>query len=124
MPTKELNLEHDVGSATDPNHASELAVDASEMAWETPTGYPPRISRKVLRRGSAGEPRTALLKLDPGFEMNAHAHVYLEHHYVIEGEYESQGKRYPAGAYRMIPRHENHGPFRSTRGAVILVIWD
>ena len=111
-------------SPTEREHSSEVAVNASEIAWEAPAGYPSGISRKVLRRGIRGEPRTALLKLEPGFEMNAHAHVYVEHHYVIDGEYESQGQRYPAGSYRMIPRHANHGPFRSREGALILVIWD
>jgi anti-sigma factor ChrR (cupin superfamily) len=102
----------------------EVAVNASDLEWESVAGYPPGISRKVLNRGHEGEPRTALLKLDPGFEMDAHAHVHLEHHYVLEGEYESRGKSYPAGSYRMIPRHANHGPFRSTRGALILVLWE
>jgi anti-sigma factor ChrR (cupin superfamily) len=112
------------GSASDEGRSSEVAVHLSEIAWEVPAGYPPGISRKVLRRSSEGEPRTALLKLEAGFEMDAHAHRYVEHHYVIDGEYESQGKRYPAGSYRMIPRHANHGPFRSLEGALVLVIWD
>ena len=102
----------------------EVAVSASEIAWEKAIGYPAGTARKVLRRSPEGEPRTALLRLDPGFEMDAHSHVHLEHHYVIEGEYESQGRRYPAGSYRMIPGHANHGPFRSTTGAVIFVIWE
>jgi anti-sigma factor ChrR (cupin superfamily) len=102
----------------------EVAARTSDMAWETVDGYPPGLSRKVLRRSRDGEPLTALLKLEPGFEMDAHAHVHLEHHYVIDGEYESQGRRYPAGSYRMIPGHANHGPFRSTTGAVIFVIWE
>jgi quercetin dioxygenase-like cupin family protein len=109
---------------TERERTEEVSARASEIDWETPPGYPPGASRKVLRRGSGGVPRTALFKLEPGFEMNAHSHVYLEHHYVLEGEYESQGERYPAGSYRMIPRHANHGPFLSREGALILVIWD
>ena len=102
----------------------EVAVNASEIAWEAGGGHPPGISRKVLSRNREGEPRTALLKLEAGFEMNAHSHVHVEQHYVIEGEYESQGKRYPAGSYRMIPGHANHGPFRSNNGALVFVIWE
>jgi anti-sigma factor ChrR (cupin superfamily) len=104
--------------------SSELTVNASDIPWETPSGHPFGLSRKVLRRGDAGEPRTALLRLDPGFVMDAHAHVHVEHHYVIRGEYESNGRRYPAGSYRMIPRHASHGPFRSEAGAEIFVMWD
>lgn len=36
----------------------------------------------------------------------------------------SEGKIYKAGTYRLIPKHETHGPFTSSKGAVILVIWD
>ena len=55
--------------------------------------------------------------------MDEHVHVYTELDYVLEGEYESQGKIYPAGAFRMIPKHMNHGPFRTETGAIVLVIW-
>ena len=54
--------------------------------------------------------------------MDEHVHVYTELDYVLEGEYESQGKIYPAGAFRMIPKHMNHGPFRTETGAIVLVI--
>jgi len=103
---------------------NEVSVNASELDWEKAEPYPPGVHWKLLRRSQEGKPRTALLKLDPGFEMNAHSHVYVEHHYVLEGEYEEQGKRYPAGSYRMIPRHTDHGPFRSAAGAVVLVLWE
>jgi quercetin dioxygenase-like cupin family protein len=66
---------------------------------------------------------TVLLKLPPGFEMQSHSHLFVEHHYVLEGEYESQGKRFPAGSYRVIPRQADHGPFRSADGATVLVLW-
>jgi anti-sigma factor ChrR (cupin superfamily) len=102
----------------------EITMNASEMTWETEGSNLPGLLRKVLRRSAEGEPRTALLKLQPGFEMDEHAHVHLEQHYVIEGEYESQGRRYPAGSYRLIPGHANHGPFRSAQGALILVMWE
>ena len=102
----------------------ELVAEISEIAWEVATGYPTGTHWKVLRRDSKGEPSTILLKLAPGFDMPAHSHIYVEHHYVLSGEYESQGKRFPAGSYRVIPKHEDHGPFRSTQGAEVLVIWE
>lgn len=48
----------------------------------------------------------------------------MEQHIVLKGEYESEGKVFKAGTYRLIPKHETHGPFKSSQGAVILVIWD
>jgi hypothetical protein len=56
--------------------------------------------------------------------MEGHSHTAVEQHFVLEGEYESEGKVYKAGTYRLIPQHETHGPFKSSQGAVILVIWD
>jgi len=56
--------------------------------------------------------------------MEGHSHTTVEQHFVLEGEYESEGKVYKAGTYRLIPEHETHGPFKSSKGAVILVIWD
>lgn len=102
----------------------EIAVNVSELSWEAAENYPSGTQRKVLRRGSENEPTTVLLKLPAGFEMKDHAHIYVEHHYILEGEYESMGKKYPAGFYRRIPAHTGHGPFRSESGALILVLWE
>jgi anti-sigma factor ChrR (cupin superfamily) len=102
----------------------EVVAKTSGIAWEVAAGYPAGTQWKVLRRGNEGEPGTILLKLAPGFDMPAHSHVYAEHHYVLSGEYESQGERFPAGTYRLIPKHVDHGPFRSANGAELLVMWE
>lgn len=68
--------------------------------------------------------KTILLKLPAGFHMDSHTHIYNEQHVVLEGEYESEGKTFPSGTYRLVPAHKDHGPFTSKTGAVILVIWD
>jgi quercetin dioxygenase-like cupin family protein len=60
--------------------------------------------------------------MQPGWMMNAHSHVHTEIHYVVEGDYESQDKVYPAGSLRIIPAHTDHGPFTTLGGAVVLVI--
>lgn len=102
----------------------EITVNSSDLSWEQAKGYPAGTMRKILRRDSENEPLTVLLKLPPGFEMKGHTHVFTEHHYVLEGEYESMGGRYGVGSYRMIPRHTDHGPFRSGTGALLLVVWE
>lgn len=101
----------------------ESVVRAPDLLWESAEGYPPGTERKVLRSGADGLPRTMLLRLPAGFEMRSHSHVYPEHHYVLGGEYHSEGESFGPGTYRMIPPHSEHGPFRSTSGAEILVIW-
>ncbi|MGD8395422.1 MAG: cupin domain-containing protein [Candidatus Eiseniibacteriota bacterium] len=100
-----------------------IAVNASDRPWEPVDGVP-GMKRKVLRRGQDQRPRVALLKLAAGFEHDAHAHERAENHYVLEGMYESQGREYPAGSYRYVPRQAEHGPFRSAAGATLLVVWE
>ena len=38
--------------------------------------------------------------------------------------YDEQGREYPAGTYRLIPKHKEHGPFGSHSGALVLVLWE
>jgi anti-sigma factor ChrR (cupin superfamily) len=101
----------------------EVKVNASDLDWEPANGYPGETTWKVLRRDADNHPATVLLKLPAGFEIESHSHVNVEHHYVLEGAYESMGTQYPAGSYRMIPPHTKHGPFRSETGALVLVLW-
>ena len=102
----------------------ELSVNYQDIDWEEAQGYPPGTLMKVLRRDENGEPLTIVLKLKEGFEMEGHSHIGNEQHFVLEGEYESEGRTYRSGSYRLIPRETTHGPFKSEKGAVILIAWD
>ena len=102
----------------------ETIYNTNEMAWQEAKEYPSGAMVKVLREGGPAEGRTILLKLPPEWEMEAHSHTTVEQHYVLEGEYRSQGKVFPAGSYQFIPRETNHGPFTVGPSTVILVIWD
>ena len=102
----------------------ELSLNYQEMQWEEARGYPAGTLMKVLRRNEKGESLTVLLKVREGFEMEGHSHMGTEQHFVLEGAYESEGRTYQEGSYRLIPERASHGPFRSEKGAVILVVWD
>ena len=102
----------------------ELSIEASAVPWEDATDRPAGFRRKILRTGSDGRPRVALIKLEAGFEMETHSHDLAENHYVLEGMYESHGKEFASGSYRYIPRHASHGPIHSHAGALILVSWE
>lgn len=56
--------------------------------------------------------------------MEAHSHNSVEQHYVLEGQYEIEGKVYSKGTYQLLPAGYEHGPFTSEKGAIVLVIWD
>ena len=64
-----------------------------------------------------------MLKLPPGWKMDNHSHRFTELHYVVEGQIESQSKKYSAGTFRVIPKEVEHGPFSSETGAIVLVVW-
>ena len=102
----------------------EITINYEKMKWTDAPGYPEGSKIKILREGGPGEGKTFLRKIRKGFKMEGHSHTTLEQHFVLEGEYESEGKIYKAGTYRLIPKHKAHGPFKSSKGAVILVIWD
>ncbi|MEA3316403.1 MAG: cupin domain-containing protein [Bacteroidota bacterium] len=93
-----------------------------DLNWEDADNYFDGTKRKVLR-DEKGE-RTILLKLPKGFKMEPHSHVVTEQDFVLDGEYISNGKVYSKGSYQIFSPHNNHGPFESKEGALILVIWD
>ena len=99
-----------------------IIVDTNQMDWEEARSYPKGTLIKLLR--NEGAARSVLLKLPPGFRMDAHAHTCGEQHFVLEGEYEVGGEEHGSGTYQYVSARTNHGPFTSGEGAVILVVWD
>jgi len=93
-----------------------------ELNWENTDNYPEGTLKKTLRNEQGA--KTILLKLPKGFKMGSHSHVTTEQHFVLKGAYTSGGLEYPTGSYQIFSAHENHGPFESKKGALILVIWD
>jgi len=100
-----------------------VSVNVNDLKWSRSAEYSAGTEEKVLSMGGTIAPRTTLLKLPPGWKMTNHSHRFTELHYVLEGQIESQGNKYPAGTFRMIPKEVDHGPFSSETGATVLVIW-
>ena len=93
-----------------------------DLNWENAPGYADGTKRKVLRDTKKGS--TILLKLPKGFFMSPHSHITTEQHFVVEGNYQSGGENFTVGSYQVFSQGEEHGPFESKTGALILVIWD
>jgi len=100
-----------------------VSVNANDLKWSVAAEYPTGTEEKVLSIGGSIAPRTTMLKLPPGWKMDSHSHRFTELHYVLKGQIESQGQRYPAGTFRVIPKGVEHGAFSSETGAIVLVIW-
>jgi len=90
--------------------------------WEDAKGYVTGTKRKVLR--DEDNRKTILLKLPKGFKMGSHSHITAEQHFVLKGEYKSDGKVYPVGSYQLFSAGDEHGPFESENGALVLIVWD
>ena len=100
-----------------------VSVHVNDLEWSGVGEYPEGTEGKVLSMGGTIAPRTILLKLAPGWEMESHSHRFTELHYVLEGQVESQGQKYPAGSFGVLANGCEHGPFSSETGAIVLVIW-
>ena len=100
-----------------------VSVNVNDISWSGAAEYPTGTEEKVLSMGGSIAPRTTMLKLSPGWKMESHSHRFTELHYVLEGQVESQGHKYSAGTFRVIPKGVAHGPFSSETGAIVLVIW-
>lgn len=93
-----------------------------DIHWEEAEEYPKGTTYKVLR--DQNNAKTVLLKLPKGFHMAPHTHITTEQNFVLKGEYTSGGVKYPAGSYQIFSSGDEHGPFTSEGGALVLVVWD
>ena len=93
-----------------------------DQNWDKAEGYQEGTKIKVLRHENGA--KTVLLKLPKNFFMDAHSHVSSEQHFVLEGEYTLKDQNYPKGSFQYFAAHDQHGPFKSKNGAMVLIIWD
>ena len=100
-----------------------VEVNTNDISWQNALKYPPGAEEKVLSMGGGMAPRTIILKIPAGWEMESHSHSHTELHYVLEGSYESEGRTYSAGTFRIIPKEVRHGPFSTKTGATIIIIY-
>jgi len=101
----------------------ELSLNVQKLEWKESHRHAAGAEVKELLSDKDKGITAILLKIEPGWQMSEHGHVLTEIHYVLEGEYESQGKTFSAGAFRVIPKETDHGPFSTRNGATIFVLW-
>ena len=93
-----------------------------QLNWEKTDNYPEGTFKKTLRDDDAA--KTILLRLPAGFRMELHSHITTEQHFLLKGAYTNDGIKYHEGSYQIFYDQEEHGPFYSKDGALVLVIWD
>jgi len=114
-------------------HLEFVGVDL-EAGWQTPPGYPPGFTQKILasdideeaKRGS----RTRLLRIAPGaYSTEPFVHDYWEEVYLLSGDLVvgcdrngRGGVKFAPNTYACRPPGTPHGPFRSDGGCLLLEV--
>jgi len=114
-------------------HLEFVGVDL-KAGWETPPGYPPGFTQKVLasdideqaKRGS----RTRLLRIEPGaYSSEPFVHDHWEEVFLVQGDLVvgndargQGGASSRAFTYACRPPGVHHGPFASKGGCLLYEI--
>lgn len=99
-------------------------MNASEMTWETIVDFPGAADVKVLRNDGPRKAKTMLVRLHAGNKTRPHSHVGTVQHYVLEGEYESEGEIFSSGMYRLFSEHADVPELTTRNGVKVLMIYD
>jgi len=114
-------------------HLEFVGVDL-KAGWETPPGYPPGFTQKILasdideraKRGS----RTRLLRIEPGaYSSEPFVHDHWEEVFLVQGDLVvgndakgQGGESSQAFTYACRPPGVHHGPFASKGGCLLYEI--
>lgn len=100
----------------DPMDQARVVLHTREQAWLP--GMVPGLS--VMPLHEFGTQHTALVRWAPGTHFTAHRHYGGEEILVVDGVFEDENGRYPAGSWIRSPHLSQHQPF-SREGCIILV---
>ncbi|MEO7071754.1 MAG: cupin domain-containing protein [Rhodanobacter sp.] len=100
----------------DPSDRASVVVLARDTSWLP--GLVPGLS--VMPLHEFGTEHTALVRWAPGTYFKAHRHFGGEEILVVDGVFEDEYGRYPAGSWIRSPHLSQHQPF-SREGCTILV---
>ncbi|TNF58939.1 MAG: cupin [Burkholderiales bacterium] len=100
----------------DPLDQERVVVNLHEAQWRP--GLVPGLS--VLPLHSHGTCHTAMVRWAPGTFFQPHRHFGGEEIFVLDGVFEDEAGRYPAGTWMRSPHLSQHQPF-SREGCLIFV---
>lgn len=102
----------------------EVIHHTAYMGWGELREFPGPADGKVLREETQCGAKTMLVRLPPGGQIIPHGHRGVVQHYVLEGQYETQGQLFGPGSYRLMPEHYDVPPIATKTGVTILMIYD
>ena len=65
-----------------------------------------------------------LVCLPAGGRIEPHTHLGTVQHYIVAGEYHTDGRTFETGSYRLLPAKADVAPITTTNGVTILFIYD
>ncbi len=100
------------------------AVYAPAIQWQGSSEFAGTPHVKVLREDRTTGSKTLLVRLAPAGTIDPPTHAGTVQHYVLKGEYESQGVVYQEGTLRVVPKGSKASPITTTTGVTFLVVCD
>lgn len=100
----------------EPDDGNRIVVDSATMPWYQ--GLVDGLS--VMPLSEFGAQHTALVRWAPNTRFNPHRHYGGEEIYVLDGVFEDEYGRYPAGSWIRSPHMSAHCPY-SIEGCIIFV---
>ena len=96
-----------------------IVINTSRLAWvQSPAGG---VWRKQLEREAAESGQvTSIVRYEPNAVFSEHKHPNGEEIFVLDGVFEDEWGRYPAGCYFRNPPGSSHAP-HSPEGCLLLV---
>jgi hypothetical protein len=101
-----------------------IILHTPDVGWQALRSFPGTAEVKMLRDEAHGGARTMLVRVPPGGRITPHSHMASVQHYVLEGDYETEGETCGAGTYRFLPKDANVGPIATKGGVTILMVYD
>ncbi len=92
--------------------------------WRELKEFPGKGEVKVLREESNRGAKTMVVRLPPEGEIFPHNHLGVVQHFVIEGQYETQGKTFEIGSYHLFPKNAEVEKISTKNGVTIMMIYD
>jgi quercetin dioxygenase-like cupin family protein len=86
------------------------------------TDVSPGVATKLLTPDSPPGSRARLIRVDPGARVRPHQHAWVEHCYVIQGDFRVAAEHLGPGDYHRAAPGTAHGRLGSDRGCIFLVV--
>jgi CBS domain-containing protein len=119
----QLVAEPEHARGTPSEGGAEVVCLTPDIVGEPSALLPGDATVATLRDDSKSGATTLLVRLPPGGRIEAQVLFGEVQHFVLSGQYESEGTQFRAGTYRLVPKGEVPA-ITSHEGAVFLLIYD